>query len=133
MDQFERRGFHGSRKILVPCIIGQNSIVPLPLPLLIDIPKNFRHVFSPTRMETNNEKSNKTRNLPESLKLLPSFLPCSRVVWWGLKLTIPGSTLPSFFHFQSESLRISPLVTLTSRYRTNAFDPRSLKTLLLLW
>lgn len=44
-----------------------------------------------------NEKSNKTRNLPESLKLLPSFLPCSRVVWWGLKLTIPGSTLPSFF------------------------------------
>lgn len=90
MDQFERRGFHGSRKILVPLL---DRMIPFPFPL-IDIPKNFRHVFSPTRVETIMKRT--TRNLPESLN---SFLPCSHVVWWGLKLTIPGSILPSIFHF----------------------------------
>lgn len=55
MDQFERRGFHGSRKILVPLL---DRMIPFPLPL-IDIPKNFRHVFSPTRGNDNEKNDEK--------------------------------------------------------------------------
>lgn len=74
-------------------IIGLNDF-PFPFPL-IDISEKFQaQIFSPTRVEITTKRI--TRNLPESLN---SFLPCSHIVWWGLKLTIPGSILPSSFHF----------------------------------